>query len=132
MLRCRKELTTQFEHKKRPDIAIYKYKDGKKMLLDITITHPFAVKNLSGNSEKAAFARKSRRKQSTPRKLKLSDISSDLHVAIELWSLGPRCGGYFVQGLFVDTSNPRHNFCMVFWLLVASKSQYFASLEIGR
>ena len=50
------EIISQFEDKKRPDIAIYNYENGKKMLLDITITHPWAVKNLSGSSEKAAFA----------------------------------------------------------------------------
>ena len=55
-LQCRKELTSQFADKKRPDIAIYNYRDDKKLLLDITITHPCAVRNISGSSNKAAFA----------------------------------------------------------------------------
>ena len=38
--RCRKEILEQFEGKQRPDIAVYDYRDGKKLLLDITITHP--------------------------------------------------------------------------------------------
>ena len=38
-LRSRKELTAQFQGKQRPDIAVYNYRDGKKLLLNITITH---------------------------------------------------------------------------------------------
>ena len=55
-LRCRKELTSQFEGKQRPDIAVYNYRDGKKLLLDITVTHPWSKTNLSSSSEKAGFA----------------------------------------------------------------------------
>ena len=39
-LRCRKEATEQFEGKQRPDIAVYNFDNGKKLLLDITIAHP--------------------------------------------------------------------------------------------
>ena len=42
-LRCRKELTSQFEGKQRPDIAVYNYRDGKKLLLDIMHRYPSMV-----------------------------------------------------------------------------------------
>ena len=53
---CRKELTAQFENKQRPDIAIYNYKDGKKLLLDVTITHPLAKRSISASCSKPGFA----------------------------------------------------------------------------
>ena len=54
--RCRKELTAQFKGKQQPDIAVYDFQDGKKLLLDITITHPWAQSNISGSSTRAGFA----------------------------------------------------------------------------
>ena len=54
--RCKKEITAQFEGKQRPDIAVYNYRDGKKLLLDITVTHPWSKTNLSGSSKRAGFA----------------------------------------------------------------------------
>ena len=62
-LRCRKELTSQFEGKQRPDIAVYNYRDGKKLLLDITVTHPWSKTNLSSSSEKAGFAAATKEKE---------------------------------------------------------------------
>ena len=74
-LRCRKELTSQFADKKRPDIAIYNYRDDKKLLLDITITHPCAVRNLSRSSNKAAFAAS---EQENRKRTKYSKQAGDL------------------------------------------------------
>ena len=64
-LHCRKELTAQFQGKQRPDIAVYNYRDGKKLLLDITITHVWSATNLSGSSEKAGFAASSKEREKT-------------------------------------------------------------------
>ena len=36
---CKKELQNQFLGKKRPDVAVYDYNQGKKLLLDMTVTH---------------------------------------------------------------------------------------------
>ena len=55
--RCRKELASQFEGKQHPDIAVYNYRDGKKLLLDTTITHPWSKTNLTGSSKKAGFVK---------------------------------------------------------------------------
>ena len=56
VLRCRKELTEQFEGKKRPDIAVYDFDNGKKLLLDITIAHPWAQNYISRSCTTAGFA----------------------------------------------------------------------------
>ncbi|XP_062518571.1 uncharacterized protein LOC134193752 [Corticium candelabrum] len=53
---CRKELPAQFTNKQRPDIAIYNYKDGKNLLLDVTITHPWAKRSLRSGSSTPDFA----------------------------------------------------------------------------
>ena len=60
---CRKELTSQFENKQRPDIAIYNYKDGKKLLLDVTITHPLAKRSVNSSSSKPGFAAAEKEKE---------------------------------------------------------------------
>ena len=60
--RCRKELTSPFEGKQRPDITVYNYRDSKR-LLDITITHPWSKTNLTGSSEKAGFAASAKEKE---------------------------------------------------------------------
>ena len=61
--RCKKEITAQFEGKQRPDIAVYNYRDGKKLLLDITVTQPWSKTNLSGSSERAGFAATAKEKE---------------------------------------------------------------------
>ena len=55
-LRCRKELTEQFEGKQRPDIAVYDFDNGKKLLLDITIAHHWAQNYISQSCTTAGFA----------------------------------------------------------------------------
>ena len=81
-LRCRKELTTQLEEKKRPDIAVYNYiKMARKCYL-ILLSHILQLSRICQAVVKRRLLlhlnKKIQRKQSTPRKLKLPDISSDL------------------------------------------------------
>ena len=67
---CRKELTAQFQNKQRPDIAVYDFHEGKKLLLDITITHPWAQSNISGSSTTAGlqqWKKKNKRTRNTER-----------------------------------------------------------------
>ena len=73
--RCRKELQDQFKGKHRPDIAVYDYKDGKKLLLDITITHPWAQLNISGSNITAGYSTLQAEKGKNKKYLQ---ISSDL------------------------------------------------------
>ena len=54
-LRCRKELTEHLEGKERPDIAVYDFDNGKKLLLDITIAHPWAQNYISQSCKTAGF-----------------------------------------------------------------------------
>ena len=61
--RCRKELTHQFEGKQRSDIVVYDFKDGKKLLLDVTIAHPWGKKYMTKSFSTAAFAAAEREKQ---------------------------------------------------------------------
>ena len=60
---CKKEITVQFEGKQHPDIAVYNYRDSKKLLLDITVTDPWSNTNLSGSSERAGFAATAKEKE---------------------------------------------------------------------
>ena len=39
------------------------YRDGKKLLLDITVTHVWSATNLSGSSEKTGFAASSKERE---------------------------------------------------------------------
>ena len=55
-LRCRKELTKQFEGKQCPDIAVYNFDNGKKLLLDIAIAHPWAQNYIGQSCTTAGFA----------------------------------------------------------------------------
>ena len=55
-LRCRKDLIEQFEGKQRPDIAVYDFDNGKKLLLDITISHPWAQNYIGRSCTTARFA----------------------------------------------------------------------------
>ena len=55
-LRCGKEITEQFEGKQRPDIAVYDFDNGKKLLLDITIAHSWAQNYISRNFTTEGFA----------------------------------------------------------------------------
>ena len=52
----RKGLTAQFENKQRPDIAIYNYRDGEKLLVDVSITHPLAKRSISSSCSKPGLA----------------------------------------------------------------------------
>ena len=65
--RCKKEITAQFEGKQRPNIAVYNYCDcllpSKKLLLDITVTHPWSKTNLSGSSKTAGLAATAKEKE---------------------------------------------------------------------
>ena len=90
--RCRKELTAQFRGKQRPDIAVYNYQDGKKLLLDVTITHPWAKMNLSGSSEKAGFATSVKEKEKNRKYLATATSLGHLFrpIAIEVYG---RWGG---------------------------------------
>ena len=38
--RCAVEPVEQFEDKTRPDISVYNFRDGKKLLLDVSVAHP--------------------------------------------------------------------------------------------
>ena len=49
--RCKKELQNQFLGKKRPDVAVYDYNQGKKLLLDMTVTHPWALHNIGSSKQ---------------------------------------------------------------------------------
>ena len=53
----------QFEGKQCTDIAVYNYHDGKKLLLDIVITHSSSKTNLTDSSEKAGFAASAKEKE---------------------------------------------------------------------
>ena len=55
-LQCRKEVTKQFEGKQRPYIAVYNFENGKKLLLDITIAHPWAQNCIGRCCITAVFA----------------------------------------------------------------------------
>ena len=70
--RCRKELPDQFDGKQRPDVAVYDYKDGKKLLLDVTIAHPAARKYISKSHSVAGFAATEREKQKNTKYLSKS------------------------------------------------------------
>jgi len=48
--------TDRPDDKKRPDISIYNFKDGKKLLLDISIVHPQAKHWISGSAKDNGFA----------------------------------------------------------------------------
>ena len=74
-LRCRKELTNQFAGKERPDVAIYDYQDGKKLLLDVTVAHPQAKKYMSKSCSIAGFAAAEREKQKNSKYL---SVATDL------------------------------------------------------
>ena len=85
--RCKKEITAQFEGKQHPDIAIYNYRDGKKLLLDITVTHPWSKTNLSGSSERAGFAATAKEKEKNTKYLtKASNLGHLFRpIAIEVY-----------------------------------------------
>ena len=53
---CKKELKNQFEGKKRPDVAVYDYHQGKKLLLDMTATHPWALHNITLSKKTVGYA----------------------------------------------------------------------------
>ncbi len=55
-LQCRKEVTKQFEGKQRPDITVYNFDNGKKLLLDITIAHPWAQNYIGRSCTTAGLA----------------------------------------------------------------------------
>ena len=77
--RCKKDITAQFEGKQCRDITDYNYRDGKKLLLDITVTHPWSKTNLSGSSERAGFAATAKEKENTKYLTKATlDTFSDL------------------------------------------------------
>ena len=50
------KLTEKFECKQRPDIAVYDYDNGKKLLLDIPIAYPWAQNYISRSCTTAEFA----------------------------------------------------------------------------
>ena len=50
------KLTEKYESKQRPDIAVYDYDNGKKLLLDITIAYPWAQNYISRSCTTAWFA----------------------------------------------------------------------------
>ena len=83
---CKKEITAQFEGKQRPDIAVYNYHDGK-LLLDITVTHPWSKTNLSGSSERAGFAATAKEKEKNTKYLtKASNLGHLFRpIAIEVY-----------------------------------------------
>ena len=85
--RCKKEITAQFEGKQRPDIAVYNYRDGKKLLLDITVTHPWSKTNLPGSSERAGFAGTAKEKEKNTKYLtKASNLGHLFRpIAIEVY-----------------------------------------------
>ena len=80
---------TQFKGKQRPDIdiAVYNYRDGKKLLLDITVTHPWSKTNLSGSSERAGFAATAKEKEKNTKYLtKASNLGHLFRlIAIEVY-----------------------------------------------
>ena len=80
--RCKKELQNQFEGKKRPDVSFYEYHQGKKLLLDMTVTHPWALHNitLSKKTSGYAAAAKGRSKNS-----KYLSVATNLGFALEVF-----------------------------------------------
>ena len=58
--RCKKELQNQFLGKKRPDVAVYDYNQGKKLLLDMTVTHPWALHNIGSSKTISGYAASSK------------------------------------------------------------------------
>ena len=83
-LPCRKELTEQFEGKQGPDIAVYDFDNGKKLLLDITITHPWAQNYISRSCTTARFAAAERDRIKNNQYLQ---VSSDLDYLFRPFSL---------------------------------------------
>ena len=103
-LRCRKELTAQFQGKQRPDIADYNYRDGKKLLLDITITHVWFATNLSGSSEKAGFAASSKERGEKNKYLQKASSLGHLFrpIAVEVFG---RWFSNYLQGRYQRVSS---------------------------
>ena len=95
--------SAQFEGKQRPDIAIYNYKDGKKLLLDVTITHPWAKNNLSGSSQTAGFAALTKEeKNSGEDHCTWSPLPASCHRGV--WKMGEICRGYFERSFNASSS----------------------------
>ena len=73
-LRCWKELTEEFESKQRPDIAVYDFNNGKKLLLDITIAHHWAQNYIGRCCTTAGFAAAERDRFKNNKYLQMSTI----------------------------------------------------------
>ena len=54
--RCELEKSNEFSDKKRPDIGVYNFDQGKKILLDVSITHPLGVNVQSQAANVSGFA----------------------------------------------------------------------------
>ena len=58
--RGKKELQNQFLGKKRPDVAVYDYNQGIKVLLDMTVTHSWALHNIGSSKTISGYAASSK------------------------------------------------------------------------
>ena len=70
--RCKKELQNQFEGKKRPDVAVYDYHQGKKLLLDMTVTHPWALHNITLSKKTSGYAAAAKERSKNSKYLSLA------------------------------------------------------------
>ena len=54
--RCELKKSDEFADKKRPDISVYNYDQGKKMFLDVSFTHPLAVNTVTPAADTSGYA----------------------------------------------------------------------------
>ncbi|XP_062506125.1 uncharacterized protein LOC134182711 [Corticium candelabrum] len=99
---CRKELTAQFQNKQCPNIAVYDFHEGKKLLLDITITHPWAQSNISGSSTMAGFAAVEKEKQKDKKYRETAESLRHIFRPIAIEAFG--CWGPKAEELLTETS----------------------------
>ena len=50
------EQEREFQDKKRPDIGIYNFENGKKLLLDISVIHPLSQAVVTGSAQENGYA----------------------------------------------------------------------------
>ena len=57
---CKKELQNQLIGKKRPDVAVYDYNRGNKLLSDMAVTHSWALHNIGSSEMISGYAASSK------------------------------------------------------------------------
>ncbi|XP_065832959.1 uncharacterized protein [Oscarella lobularis] len=86
--RCGKEVLEQFHDKKRLDIVVYDFAEGKKLLLDITITHPHSKNFISPASLISGHAASEKEKSKKRKFLKEATVAGHLFRPIALETFG--------------------------------------------